>query len=250
MHLRPLMRNLNVMNAVLLAIVLLLAGYVLPPLLHVQVKVALPSAPKNEGKEDKKTAETQPPSPAEYSVIAEQNLFHPERKIPEVKAQAAPLPKPDFVLYGTLITDDVSLAYLEDMKAPAKGKRQRALRKGEVLSGFTLKEIEPDKVVMTRGEERLEVRITDKARSKGAVTATEPQGSSIRPMQDGSRRQNREDIMRRRRALSRSEASSMVNSPAKASTLQRDTQPSQAQNDAAAERRRRLYRLRLPGQSD
>ena len=198
------MRNLNVMNATLMAIVLLLAGYVLPPLLHIQVRLALPSPAKPAVKEEK-TVEPQPPSPTEYAAIAEQNIFHPERKIPTISAAAAPLPKPEFVLFGTLITGDVSLAYLEDMKAPAKGKRQRALRKGEVISGFTLKEIETDKVVMTRGEEKIEVSITDKARSKSATTGPAQNGSSFQqapgmmqpPVQQSP--QTRIDEMRRRR---------------------------------------------------
>ncbi len=202
------MKNLNVMNAALMALVLFLAVYILPPLLHIQAKVALPSVAKPDVKEEK-TVETQPPSPTEYTSIAEQNIFHPERKIPAVTAAAAPLPKPEFVLFGTLITGDVSLAYVEDLKAPAKGKRQRALRKGEVISGFTLKEIDADKVVMTRGDEKIEVKITDKARSRGAAAGPAQNGPLFQPapgiMQPPVQQppQTQLDEMRKRRATLR-----------------------------------------------
>jgi type II secretory pathway component PulC len=256
-RLKSLMRNLSVMNAALLATVLLFAGYVLPPLLHVHVKFAPPSPAKSAEKEDRKTVEPQPPSPADYTVIAEQNLFNPERKIPEAKAEAAPLPKPDFVLYGTLISSDVSLAYLEDLKAPANVKRQRAMRKGEVMSGFTLKEIEPDKVLMTRGEEKLEVRITDKARSKSAATSQASRGPSVRPVPGATRRLTQEDILRRRMAIRNStqeraqvEAGistgprNVVASPTLTPTLQPNTQPSQTQTETPTTSSRTFYRLR------
>jgi hypothetical protein len=84
-------------------------------------------------------------SPNDYAVIGYQNLFHPDRKIPPEKKELPPLPMPEFVLFGTLLTPDLSVAYLEDKKAPVstpgRGPRQTALKKGETLSGFTLREI-------------------------------------------------------------------------------------------------------------
>jgi hypothetical protein len=87
------------------------------------------------------------------------------------------LPKPEFVLYGTLITDDLRLAYMEDLKAPrnspGRGKRQTALKKGDTLSGFTLKEIEADRIIMARGEESLTVKVLgDTAKKERSVQTT------------------------------------------------------------------------------
>lgn len=120
-------------------------------------------------------------SPADYMVVAEQNPFHPERKIPVEKKAEKPLTKPEFVLYGTLITDDISITYMEDLKAPVstpgRGKRQSPLRIGQSLSGFTLKEIEPEKVVMVRGEERMTVYLNDpntQKKRETVVAATQP----------------------------------------------------------------------------
>jgi hypothetical protein len=152
--------------------VVLFAGYWLSPVLAAKIKFALPATRKSvEAKGEEKTSQPQPPSVTEYNLISEENLFHPERRIPpEKKADEAPLPKPDFVLYGTLIADDIKLAYLEDLKAPrstaGRGKRHTALRKGDTMSGFTLKEIDSDKVVMARGEEKMIVPIVDPSHPK------------------------------------------------------------------------------------
>jgi len=45
----------------------------------------------------------------DYAVIPEKNLFHPDRIIPVEKKEVT-IPRPEFVLYGTLIVDDVRIA--------------------------------------------------------------------------------------------------------------------------------------------
>ncbi len=172
MQFKKILRNINLLNVVLIVMAVLFAGYWLSPVLAAKIKYALPAARKSvEVKGEEKTSQPQAPSVTEYAVISEENLFHPERRIPpEKKAEEAPLPKPDFVLYGTLIADDIKLAYMEDLKAPrstaGRGKRHTALRKGDTMSGFTLKEIETDKVVMARGEEKMIVPIIDPSHPK------------------------------------------------------------------------------------
>ena len=64
---------------------------------------------------------------------------------------------------------------------PTRGKKQVPLRPGQTLSGFVLKEIDADKVVMVRGDERLEVQLNDASKSKtreGATTATGTQAGT------------------------------------------------------------------------
>jgi hypothetical protein len=105
----------------------------------------------------------------DYRIVSDQNLFHPERKIPaEKKAEdksSPPMPEPEYILHGTLVSDTVSIAYLEDAKeprnTPGRGKRQLALHINDILSGFTLKEINADRVVMVRGSEKITVSISD-----------------------------------------------------------------------------------------
>ena len=170
MRFKTLIRNVNVLNVLLMAAIALCALYILSPLLHPQVAFTLPSPKKPLESKEEKGAENPPVSPMEYTIIAEKNILHPERKIPVDKPEASLLPKPDFVLYGTLIAGDTSLAYLEDQKASTtaqgKGRKPRPLKKGETMSGFTLKEIETEKVVMVRGEETIEVRVSGHSRQE------------------------------------------------------------------------------------
>lgn len=180
-RIRSAVRHINVLNLLLLAIAAALAAHVLPPLLNVGVS-STPPAPKKiaEGKEEK-PAVPQPLSAMEYVVIAEQNVFNPERKIPAEKKDEKPLPKPEFVLYGTLITDDTSIAFLDDLKAayttPGRGKRQKTLRIGSTLSGYTLSEVYPDRVIMVRGEDRMELRVIDASHAKSRENAGSPTGA-------------------------------------------------------------------------
>jgi type II secretory pathway component PulC len=117
--LKYLFSNISVINVLLIAIIFLFVAHYLFPLFTMPVKYSLPLKEKTY-REDKQTdvAERKVPSPADFVSISEENLFHPERKIPPEKKEEQPLPKPEFVLYGTVLTDTVSLAYLEDRKAP------------------------------------------------------------------------------------------------------------------------------------
>jgi len=176
MRLKTVIRNINILNILLLTVILIFAGYSIAPLLEAKITYTPPTAKKHlNGLEEKEdgTPLSHLPSVLEYALIGDNNLFHPERKIPAEKKEEQPLPKPDFVLYGTLITNDISLAYIEDMKAPrsspGRGRRQTALRKGETLAGFTLKEIEHEMIVMVRGEEKMTVPIDDPSHPKQRI---------------------------------------------------------------------------------
>jgi hypothetical protein len=181
--LKLLLKNINLLNIILIAAILSIATYVTLPLLNMSVKFT-PAIPKQFSlPKEEETTQNQIPSPSDYLIVAEQNLFHPERKIPPEKKEEQPLPKPEFVLYGTLITDDISIAYLEDKKSPrftpGRGKRQTALKKGDTMSGYTLKEIDPDKIVMVRGEETITLKVMDpnvkKDREGGSTPAPQAQ---------------------------------------------------------------------------
>jgi hypothetical protein len=84
-----------------------------------------------------------------------------------------------------MIADDISLAYLEDLKAPrntpGRGKRQVALKKGDSLSGFVLKEIETDKITMVRGEEKLIVAMNDPQKAKAREVAAAATTAAAQP---------------------------------------------------------------------
>jgi hypothetical protein len=186
---RYLLSNINLINILLAGTLIAFAYSTFFPGSSVRVRYKKPAVVKktaeNKPAEVKKGARDEKnPSPADYVVIAEQNVFHPDRKIPEQKdqKQEAALPKPDFVLDGTLITDDLKTAFMEDKKAPVntpgRPNRQTALKVGDSLSGFTLMEIDKDKVVMQRGEEKMVVALEDQEKSK---TRQSQQAAAIAP---------------------------------------------------------------------
>ncbi len=203
MLIKPFMRNINLLNVILLSVAVVFALYSLSPMLDVRIKYALPVPGKTAEVAKETTDEVQTPSVTEYTVISEENLFHPERKIPVEKkgVEQAPLPKPDFILFGTLITDGTRLAYLEDLKAPrstaGRGKRQLALKKGDTLSGFTLKEIEADKIVMVRGDETITIPVNPRDRNvatAATTTAATPQKPAQQAPAAMSNEQRRQEL--------------------------------------------------------
>ena len=175
-----LLRNIHVLNLGLAAAILYFVFFLLFPLTEMPVTYYLPPVKKAAPEKTETEAPAQQtPNPMEYTLIADQNLFHPERIIPPEKKAEAPLPKPEFVLYGTLITSDLGIAYLEDKKVapvttPGRGKRQTAVKKGESLSGFILKELFSDRVVMNRGEETMIVYLNDPQAPKAREGVLDP----------------------------------------------------------------------------
>jgi hypothetical protein len=177
--LRYLYKNINLLNVLLLLVIVGVTIFAVLPLFRMKVKYTLPAGKAKMVEQVAMTKEaTQATSPADYVVISENNLFHPERKIPPEKKEEKVLPKPELVLYGTVIGDGVSVAYIEDKKSPknspGRGKRQAVVRKGDVLGGFVLKDIETDRIVLSRGEEVMVVRLTEagKHREVGTTSAS------------------------------------------------------------------------------
>jgi len=171
-----ILRNINVLNVLLLAIAVILFLIFDYPLLGRQASVVQVQA-KERGapiqSEEKSAAEGSAPY-ADFISIAEKNLFHPDREMP--KAEKAAVPKPELILYGTLITDDVSIAYVEDKKSPystpGRAKRQTALKKGGSIGGYVLREIEPNRIVLVKGEDKLVVMLDDTEKRKGSEGGT------------------------------------------------------------------------------
>jgi len=166
LSLNSILKQLTVLNCILLAGILAFAYFALAPVFIVDVKVPSPSISTtgSAAQKNDQTAEQQAAVPPmqEYALLAEKNLFHPERIVPPLKKEDA-VPKPEFVLYGTLIVDNVRIAYLSDKKAPrstpGRGTRQTGLKLGETMSGYTLKEVSPNGAVMVRGDDRIDLKV-------------------------------------------------------------------------------------------
>ena len=176
---RYLFLSLNVLNGLLAAAVAAVVFFAVIPFLS-PAAISLPPAKGTVAGSGEKASSSQGSPPADYAVISEQNLFHPDRKIPpekKIREKEKAIPKPELFLYGTLILEDTSFAFVEDKKAPysteGRGKRQRTLKKGESLGGYILSEVETDRIVLVKGEEKLVVTLDDKAKRRGDASAAQ-----------------------------------------------------------------------------
>ena len=177
-------KEVNLLNIILFAGVVAFAAFAVAPLFIGGVKFTLPAAKARAAaqQEAPASASAPAPSPSDYAAIAENNLFHPERRTPK---EEKPLPKPELVLYGTIVAEGASVAYIEDKKSPkttpGRGKRQTAVKKGDVISGFVLKEIEADRIVLARGEETMVVYLKEEKRQRESETTLSPSKAPARP---------------------------------------------------------------------
>ncbi len=194
--LRYVFLSMNVLNCLLLVAVTAVAYYTVIPFLYIEEQMTLPQAAVTAPAEEGKPAQIQSLSPMDYAVISDQNLFHPERKVPPEQADEKMAARPDVVLYGTMIINDISFAFVEDRRSPystpGRGKRQIALKKGDKLSGYTLQQIEPDHIVLVKGEDKIIVRLNDTGKKRGDGSAaaqpaspTGVQAPAIPPAQTG-----------------------------------------------------------------
>lgn len=177
-RLRDLLHNFNVLNLLLAAAILITAGVVL--FLHLATDAGVSSAGNPE---TVKAQAAQDPAGAgnpgvqNYAVVAEKNLFHPERRIP-VEARDEAQQKPDVILYGTLITENVKIAYIEDRKSPyatpGRGQRQQTLKKGDKLSGYTLQEVEKDRITLVKGDDRIVITLESPDKRKTGEATAKP----------------------------------------------------------------------------
>jgi hypothetical protein len=173
--LRYLYRNINPLNILLLLLIVSIVVFAVMPLFRAKVRYALPAVKTKVVQEANLAKESTPAaSPADFMVVSENNLFHPERKIPPEKKEEKALPKPELVLYGTIVSEDLTVAYLEDKKSPktspGRGKRQTVARKGDIFGGFVLRDIEQDRIVLSRGEEVMVVRLTEAGKHRETPT--------------------------------------------------------------------------------
>jgi hypothetical protein len=186
--LNAIFRNVTMLNLLLLAILVLSVDYAVLPYLNVSVKVAVPSARAVETEQAESAQAGGMQSQPNYLMVAEENLFHPERRIPPEKKAEQVLPKPELTLYGTAIAEGIKVAFVEDGKAPVttpgRGKRQTVLKEGDAIGGFVLREIQPDKITLVKGEEKMVVNLLDlkKNRSSETTTGGPPSGPAAAPL--------------------------------------------------------------------
>lgn len=145
-----------------------------------------------------------PPEPREtYASVTERPLFQPDRKPPEPEAEdAGTEPEPEVAgnldgmdVSAVIITPAVVSAWIRDPKA-ADLKR---LRLGDELEGWSVKEIQSDRVVLERQGERDELLLRDFSKAQASAVPTPPparptpatqrQRPPVRPQRPGEDRQ-------------------------------------------------------------
>lgn len=180
-----IVKSINVLNIFLIVIIFLFFQYINKPKINFKLKSDVQKNIEQIEKKDEKKTKGQDPLILDYMIIAAENPFHPERIIPVEKKELPPPPKPELLLYGVTITDDFSIAYVEDKKTPlttpGRGKRHTVLKKGDSIGGFILNEIHPDKIVLVRGEETLIVNLIDSTKPRDGAISPPPAQKPITP---------------------------------------------------------------------
>jgi hypothetical protein len=158
-------------------------------------------ARKVEGKADPSSGVITPKetTPGEaFNVIAEKNIFNPERK--EFSSTAAgmlagmaakPATRPQITLYGVVMAGEYECAtIINPGRTLHKGEREtKTIRVGESVGDYKLAKILPDRIVMQGGEDSFEVFLYDPRSPKrrlevrtptapAAVTSTSPSATS------------------------------------------------------------------------
>ncbi len=120
------------------------------------------SAPQLRSQEDPGVAM---PGEAAFAVITQRPLFSPDRRPPQESAGGSATPVsdklPPLLLTGVVIADDDSVAIVEDGAPGRQNEPGQVVRLGDSIQGWTVEEILPDRIVLTRGEDREELRLVE-----------------------------------------------------------------------------------------
>jgi hypothetical protein len=158
-------RRLRLLNLVFAATAVLLLAYV--------VRESVAPIPEPPARSARATVAPVLPAPVvtrapgAYGIIADRNLFNPARSDAPAAAVASPVaavnaPKPS--LYGVVLRDGTPIAYIEDPIT----KRVAAYRVGDTIAGGVLQTIAADRVVLTRPEGAVDLRLRDPSRPRPA----------------------------------------------------------------------------------
>jgi hypothetical protein len=121
----------------------------------------------------------EPASREGVNVIAEKNIFNPERK--EFSTQGAasmakPVSRPQITLSGVVMAGDYQIATIINPGRPLyKGEREtKTIKVGEMVGEYKLTKIMPDRIVMEGGEDSFEVLLYDPRSPKRRVEMRTP----------------------------------------------------------------------------
>jgi hypothetical protein len=130
----------------------------------------------------------EPTTVESYVLIAEKNIFTPERKdFPIIRPPGAelakkPLVRPKIILYGVTFSGDYQSASIVNQGRPIqKGEREiMTLKVGDRIGEYQLAKILPDRIMMAAPEDTFEVLLYDpKMPKKRVYTKTEAKPTTI-----------------------------------------------------------------------
>jgi hypothetical protein len=114
-----------------------------------------------------------------FDVIAEKNIFNPDRK--EFSIQATPgisksITRPPIILYGVVIAGDYQMASIVNPGRPLhKGEREiKTITIGESVGEYKLTKIMPDRIVLEGGEDSFEILLYDPRSPKKRMEVKTP----------------------------------------------------------------------------
>jgi hypothetical protein len=183
-------RHVNILNLLIIAAAIGFYLYFLNPLLTTPVTVELPSPKEMSLETGTRVDQTKKASIADYTLIGEQNLFHPDRVMPLEKAEKKAVvsaPRPELVLHGTMILSGLKIAYVEDKKAAAtsgQGARHLVVKEGDSIGGFILKQVTESMIVLANGEEQMVLYLDENKDRKGEITGSTrvlPSATTVQP---------------------------------------------------------------------
>jgi hypothetical protein len=172
---RPkMLRNFFIVNIVLFIV----AGFLVFKLTNVlssPLEILTESSVKTED-EDKKNLKkkVQRSKPVSYEIITSGNLFNPTRSARDEGSKdtksVEPPPKNQPKLFGTIILGDKKTAILED---PAT-KTTKSYGLNELVGGYTVSDIQEDKVILLWGSDQTIVRLREDKGVKSSVKKRPP----------------------------------------------------------------------------
>ena len=127
---------------------------------------------------------------AAYNIISQKNLFRPSRTAVNIESVATSVSTGDIPkLFGTIIKNNVNMAIIEDPSS----KMTRIYNVNDSVAGFKVSEITQNKVVLIRGDEKIEVKL----REEKGITSPPSVQRNVRPGTNQRQRQIRRQTTRR-----------------------------------------------------
>lgn len=163
-------RRYFLINLALLVIAVFL-GFELYKAFSKPLDIPLQASKKTQRPKIEKSTKTEPElNINDYETIVQKDLFRPSRSAapPEM---SVPLEKPK--LFGTIIMDSGKSAILEDPIT----KTKKLYNLNDSISGFIVSDIQEDKIILLRGNEKIEVML----REFKDVSARPPAGRQMPP---------------------------------------------------------------------